>query len=154
MNRLWQTLRTGLLTRSLEKLFRLPAWAPGWPLLRPEGLSPTVRRELLRLCPSAAFAEEEGEFRLDLAKCVLCGRCFQAHPQAVGELRSLEVGVTRREDLVQRVDLAAGSFVDPGPRHPPGLSFTYPPWPSARSPRATPAWTTPRWPWPATPSTT
>lgn len=118
MNRLWQTLRTGLLTRSLEKLFQLPAWAPGWPLLRPEGLSPTVRRELLRLCPSAAFAEEEGEFRLDLAKCVLCGRCFQAHPQAVGELRSLEVGVTRREDLVQRVDLAAGSFVDPGPPPP------------------------------------
>lgn len=132
MTSLWQTLRTGLLTRSLEKLFRLPAWAPGWPLLRPEGLSPAVRRELLELCPSAAFAEvddplrerassvhrEGGEFRLDLAQCVLCGRCLRAYPQAVGELRTLEVAVTRREDLVQRVDLATGSFLDPGPPPP------------------------------------
>ncbi|MCL6569922.1 MAG: NADH-quinone oxidoreductase subunit B, partial [Meiothermus silvanus] len=115
MTSLWQTLRTGLLTRSLEKLFRLPAWAPGWPLLRPEGLSPAVRRELLELCPSAAFAEEGGEFRVNLAQCVLCGRCFRAHPQAVGELRTLEVAVTRREDLVQRVDLTTGSFVEPTP---------------------------------------
>jgi Ni,Fe-hydrogenase III small subunit len=118
MNSLWQTLRTGLLTRSLEKLFRLPAWAPGWPVLRPEGLSRAVRRALLELCPSAAFAEEEGEFRLDLAKCVLCGRCFRAHPQAVGELRILQVAVTRREDLMQRVDLTMGSFVEPAPPPP------------------------------------
>lgn len=118
MTSLWQTLRTGLLTRSLEKLFRLPAWVPGWPLLRPEGLSPAVRRELLELCPSAAFAEEGGEFRLDLAQCVLCGRCFRAIPQAVGELRTLEVAVTRREDLVQRVDLTTGSFVEPTPPPP------------------------------------
>ncbi|GEM87946.1 NADH-quinone oxidoreductase subunit B family protein [Meiothermus granaticius] len=118
MNPLWQTLRTGLLTRSLQNLFRLPAWAPGWPVLRPEGLSHTVRRELLELCPSVAFAEEGGEFRLDLAHCVLCGRCFQTFPQAVGELRGLEVAVTRREDLVQRVDLATGNFVDPGPPPP------------------------------------
>lgn len=118
MNSLWQTLRTGLLSRSLEQLFRLPAWAPGWPVLRPEGLSRAARRELLELCPSAAFVEEGDEFRLDLAKCVLCGRCFRAHPQAVGELRTPQVAVARREDLVQRVELATGSFVDPGPPPP------------------------------------
>ncbi|PZA06910.1 MULTISPECIES: NADH-quinone oxidoreductase subunit B [unclassified Meiothermus] len=118
MNPFWQTLRTGLLTRSLEKIFRLPAWAPGWPVLRPGGLSRAVRQELLGLCPSGAFAEEGDEFRLDLAKCVLCGRCFRAYPQAMGELRTLEVAVTRREDLVQRVDLATASFVDPGPPPP------------------------------------
>ncbi|MER3481084.1 MAG: NADH-quinone oxidoreductase subunit B [Meiothermus sp.] len=118
MTFLWQTWRTGLLTRSLEQLFRLPAWAPGWPVLRPEALSQPVRQELGQLCPSTAFSEEEGEFRLDLAKCVLCGRCFRNYPQAVGELRTLEVAVTRREDLVQRVDLATGSLVEPTPPPP------------------------------------
>ncbi|WP_018466195.1 NADH dehydrogenase [Calidithermus timidus] len=118
MNPLWQTLRTGLLTRSLQELFSLPPWASGWPVLRPEGLSRAVRQELLELCPSGAFAEEQGEFRLDLAQCVVCGRCFRAHPQAVGELRTPQVAVTRREDLVQRVDLTTRSFVELSPPPP------------------------------------
>ncbi|WP_027881506.1 NADH dehydrogenase [Meiothermus rufus] len=115
MNALWQTLRTGLLTRSLDKLFRLPAWAPGWPLLQPQGLSPQVRQALQALCPSGAFQEEPGEFRLDLAHCVLCGRCRRAFPQAIEEMRSLEVAVTRRSDLIQRVDLEKGAFVEATP---------------------------------------
>lgn len=115
---LWKTLTTGLLTRPLEDLYRLPPWAPGWPLLRPESLALEVRQGLLDLCPSGAFGEEGGVFRLDLARCVLCGRCRLAYPEAIAEIRTAEVAVTRREDLVQRVDLKAQAFLDPGPPPP------------------------------------
>ncbi|GAA6734348.1 hydrogenase [Thermus oshimai] len=115
---LWKTLKTGLLTQPLEDLFRLPPWAPGWPLLRPKALTPEVRRGLVDLCPSGAFREENGVFELDLARCVLCGRCREGYPEAVGEIRTAEVAVARREDLVQRVDLAAGAFLDLSPPPP------------------------------------
>ncbi|WP_253665616.1 NADH-quinone oxidoreductase subunit B [Thermus scotoductus] len=74
-----------------------------------------ARAHLLRLCPSGAFREEGGVFQLDLARCVGCGRCVLGRPEAVEEVKRLEVAVTRREDLVQRVDLDRGGFLDPGP---------------------------------------
>lgn len=115
---LWQTLRTGLLTRALKDLFRLPPWAPGWPLLKPKALTPRVREGLKAVCPSGAFGEEAGVFWLDLAHCVLCGRCLKAFPEALGEMRSLEVAVTRREDLAQRVDLETLAFQEVDPPSP------------------------------------
>lgn len=108
-------LRLGVLTRKLEELFRVPDHAFGHPELKPKGLSREARAHLLRLCPSRAFGEEGGFFQLDLARCVGCGRCVLACPEAVGEVKRLEVAVTRREDLVQRVDLERGTFLDPGP---------------------------------------
>lgn len=120
MRRFLATLRTGRLTRSLGDLLALPATVPGFPLLRPEGLTDEARASLLELCPSGAFEQEGDEFRLDLASCVLCGRCHQRRPDAVGEWRTLDVAVTRRDDLVQRVDLGRGRFVErsdpPAPR--------------------------------------
>jgi len=113
MKRAWTTLRTGRLTRSLADLLQLPAWAPGFPVLRPAGLTDEARRALVELCPSGAFEEGDGEFRLDLAACVLCGRCRRNHPDAIAEWRTLDVAVTRREDLVQRVDLGDGTSVEP-----------------------------------------
>jgi len=104
------------LTKSLKELLALPPHALGLPLLKPEALSQEARQALQALCPSGAFAEGEGEFRLDLARCVGCGLCFQTG--AVEEMRSLEVAVTRREDLVQRVDLERRAFVEPDPPPP------------------------------------
>ncbi|MFW8120829.1 hypothetical protein ACOID3_31160, partial [Klebsiella pneumoniae] len=72
-----------------------------------------ARADLLRLCPSGAFREEGGVFQLDLARCVGCGRCVLGRPEAVEEVKRLEVAVTRKEDLVQRVDLDRGGFLDP-----------------------------------------
>ncbi|WP_279231646.1 NADH-quinone oxidoreductase subunit NuoB [Thermus thalpophilus] len=123
---LWKSLRIGLLTRRLEELLKVPAHAFGFPLLRPGGLEAARRRGLLALCPSGAFFEEEGVFALDLARCVGCGRCALAYPEAVGEMRSLAVAVTRREDLVQRVDLARQRFLDPGPPPPPRPELALP----------------------------
>jgi Ni,Fe-hydrogenase III small subunit len=113
------SLRVGLLARPLKALLEVPDHAFGYPLLRPEGLTEGARRDLLALCPSGAFREDEESFELDLARCVACGRCALAHPEAVGEMKSLEVAVTRREDLVQRVDLSRKAFRDPGPPPPP-----------------------------------
>ncbi|MBW6394927.1 NADH-quinone oxidoreductase subunit NuoB [Thermus sp. SYSU G05001] len=109
------TLKVGRLARKLEEILKVPQHAFGYPLLNPAGLTPRVREGLIHLCPSGAFAEAEGVFSLDLARCVGCGRCALAYPEAVGEMRSLEVAVTRKEDLVQRVDLERGGFLDPGP---------------------------------------
>ncbi len=106
----------GKLAKSLKELLTLPAHAPGLPLLRPQALSAPVRKALLDLCPTGAFSEGEGRFRLDLARCVGCGACFASG--AVEEMRTLEVAVTRREDLVQQVDLNRQAFVDPGPPPP------------------------------------
>lgn len=113
MRRLLATLQTGRLTKRLDDLLALPASSPGIPLLRPERLSGEVRAALVALCPSGAFAEDGGEFRLDLAACVACGRCLRRHPDAIGEWRTLDVAVTRRDDLVQRVDLARGTLIEP-----------------------------------------
>lgn len=99
------------LTKSLQELLTLPSHALGLPLLRPQALKESARKELLALCPAGAFTEEEGEFSLDLARCVGCGLCFRS--EAVEEMRSLEVAATRREDLIQRVDLAQQAFVEP-----------------------------------------
>lgn len=112
---LMHTLKVGRLARKLEEILKVPQHAFGYPLLKPAGLTPRVREGLIHLCPSRAFAEVEGIFSLDLARCVGCGRCALAYPEAVGEMRSLEVAVTRKEDLVQRVDLERGGFLDPGP---------------------------------------
>lgn len=120
------TLRLGLLTRKLAEILRVPDHAFGYPRLKPEGLSPERRAHLLRLCPSRAFREEGGLFQLDLARCVGCGRCALAHPEAVGEEKGLEVAVTRREDLIQRVDLERGTFLDPGPPPPPRKELALP----------------------------
>lgn len=112
---LMHTLKVGRLARKLEEILKVPQHAFGYPLLKPAGLTPRVREGLIHLCPGGAFAEVEGIFSLDLARCVGCGRCALAYPEAVGEMRSLEVAVTRKEDLVQRVDLKRGGFLDPGP---------------------------------------
>ncbi len=109
------SLRVGLLARTLAELLQVPDHAFGYPVLKPEGLSREARAHLLRLCPSRAFREEGGVFQLDLARCVGCGRCVLARPEAVEEVKRLEVAVTRREDLVQRVDLEERAFLDPGP---------------------------------------
>ncbi|MDM7324380.1 MAG: NADH-quinone oxidoreductase subunit NuoB [Thermus sp.] len=115
---LLHTLRIGVLAKGLEELLRVPPYAFGYPLLKPEGLSQEAREGLVKMCPSRAFSQEEGVFSLDLARCVGCGRCALAFPEAVGEMKTLEVAVVRREDLVQRVDLAAQAFLDPGPPPP------------------------------------
>ncbi len=112
---LMHTLKVGRLARKLEEILKVPQHAFGYPLLKPAGLTPRVRQGLIHLCPSGAFAEAEGIFSLDLARCVGCGRCALRYPEAVGEMKTLEVAVVRREDLVQRVDLEAGAFLDPGP---------------------------------------
>jgi len=82
-------------------------------MLRPEGLTDEARDALVELCPSGAFEEDDDEFRLDVAACVLCGRCRRDRPDAIAEWRTLDVAVTRREDLVQRVDLMHGTFIEP-----------------------------------------
>ncbi|MCL4455097.1 MAG: hypothetical protein M1369_02705 [Deinococcus sp.] len=107
-----KTLTTGNLTKKLPELMKLPPWAPGWPVLKPKALNPRLRRDLQNLCPSSAFKETTDEFQLDLANCVLCGRCFKAFPDAVRELRTQEVAVTRRQDLVQRVILETQMFAE------------------------------------------
>lgn len=104
------------LTKSLEEILTLPPHALGLPLLRPRALTRKAQEKLTTLCPTRAFYEEEEEFRLDLARCVGCGLCFQL--EAVEEMRSLEVAATRREDLIQRVDLARQAFVEPDPPPP------------------------------------
>lgn len=116
---LLRTLRIGVLARALEEILKVPPHAFGYPLLQPKGLSQEARGGLVKVCPSGAFVEEEGVFSLDLARCVGCRRCALAYPEAVGEMKTLEVAVVRREDLVQRVDLAAQAFLDPGPPPPP-----------------------------------
>lgn len=123
---LLQTLRIGRLARPLEDLLRVPDHAFGYPLLRPEGLTEEAQEALLGLCPSGAFFREGRTFGLDLARCVGCGRCALARPEAVGEMKRLEVAVTRKEDLVQRVDLERGTFLDPGPPPPPRPELALP----------------------------
>lgn len=112
---LLKTFRTGQLTKLLGDLYKLPPWAAGWPLLKPQGLDKAKRKELQEICPSGAFSEKQGEFQLDLAHCVLCGRCYLAYPQAVTQMRILEVAVTRREDLIQRISLEKKDFTLPDP---------------------------------------
>lgn len=109
-------MRFTKLTKSLKEILTLPTHALGLPLLRPKALSRKAQKELTALCPTGAFYEEGEEFRLDLARCVGCGLCFKE--EAVEEMRSLEVAVTRREDLIQRVDLAGQAFVEPDPPPP------------------------------------
>jgi Ni,Fe-hydrogenase III small subunit len=115
---LLKTLRTRKLAKPLAELFKLPEWASGWPVLKPLGLNKAVQHDLQSLCPSNAFKETETEFQLDLAHCVLCGRCIEALPNAIGEMRTLEVAVTRRDDLVQRVNLETGDFIEVGAPEP------------------------------------
>lgn len=115
---LLKTFRTGKLAKPLAEIFKLPEWACGWPVLKPLGLTKAVQIELQAICPSEAFKETEAEFQLDLAHCVLCGRCMQALPGAVGEMRTLEVAVTRRDDLIQRVSLETGDFIEVGAPEP------------------------------------
>lgn len=115
---LLKTLRTGKLAKPLAEIFKLPEWASGWPVLKPLGLSKAVQNELQAICPSGAFKETETEFQLDLAHCVLCGRCIEALPNSIGEMRTLEVAVTRRDDLIQRVSLETGDFIEVGAPEP------------------------------------
>jgi Ni,Fe-hydrogenase III small subunit len=111
---LLRTLRTGQLAKPLAELFKLPEWVCGWPVLKPLGLTRGVQAELQAICPSGAFKETDTEFQLDLAHCVMCGRCIEALPNTIGEMRTLEVAVTRRDDLVQRVSLETGDFIEVG----------------------------------------
>ncbi|WP_051946790.1 NADH dehydrogenase [Thermus amyloliquefaciens] len=121
-----RTFRMGVLARALEEILQVPPHAFGYPLLKPQGLSQEAREGLVKVCPSGAFFEEEGVFGLDLARCVGCGRCALGYPEAVGEMKTLEVAVTRREDLIQRVDLERGVFLDPGPPPPPRPELALP----------------------------
>ena len=85
------------------------------PEVLPTGLTPGAAQLAAEVCPTAALAlerhEERLRLKLDYGKCVGCGRCIQAAPEAFDRAsRFTSVGVGR-EELIQYWDLPDGTEI-------------------------------------------
>jgi Ni,Fe-hydrogenase III small subunit len=63
-----------------------------------QAVAEAEQEAVAELCPTGAILLHP--FRLDLGKCVFCGDCGQAYPQAVQFSREHRLAATRREDLI------------------------------------------------------
>jgi len=89
------------------------------PEVLPAGLTPASARLAAEVCPTAALAVEQRDERiqltLDYGKCIGCGRCVQAAPQAFARAdRFTCVGVSRQA-LVQSWNLNGGAEIASAP---------------------------------------
>ncbi|HEV2348323.1 MAG TPA: NADH-quinone oxidoreductase subunit NuoB [Terriglobia bacterium] len=85
------------------------------PEVKPAGLTPAAAQLAAEVCPTAALAiEQDGEklrLQLDYGKCIGCGRCVQAAPQAFGVAdRFTRVGVSR-EALIQSWNVGSSAEI-------------------------------------------
>ncbi len=51
-------------------------------------------------CPTGALSEAPDGLRLDRGRCILCGRCVEAAPEALEWQAGAEVAALRRDDLL------------------------------------------------------
>lgn len=63
-----------------------------------QAVAEAEQEAVAELCPTGAILLQP--FGLDLGKCVFCGDCGQAYPQAVQFSREHRLAATRREDLI------------------------------------------------------
>ena len=105
---IFKNLRTGVVTTRYPAV---PAEPPdgfrGAPQLRPGSLADALPPA--SSCPSGAIAVATGEspFRLDLGRCVFCGRCAEPGPEggesAIAIGRRFELAARNRHQLVLEV---------------------------------------------------
>lgn len=89
------------------------------PEVLPAGLTPVAAQLAAEVCPTAALEiirrVENIQLALDYGKCIGCGRCVQAAPQAFAAAdRFTRVGVSR-EALIQTWNLGAGAEIAGAP---------------------------------------
>lgn len=83
------------------------------PDVRPERLTPTMAQSAADICPTEALAIEalhdQPHLRLDYGRCIGCGECLRAAPEAfVRAERFAQSGVSR-DELVCRWNLVTGA---------------------------------------------
>src|SRR5215831_19719884 len=61
-------------------------------------------RPAAAVCPTRAIWVQEGHTRrtvtVDYGRCIFCGECAQASPEAIRTTTEYDLAVTRRQDLV------------------------------------------------------
>lgn len=109
-------LRRGTLTTGFPR--RADAGAPPAAVaVRAEALTAEQAVRASDLCPTGAIQVEgdaaAGALRVDMGRCVMCGRCVRALPEAFSYSTAPEVAVRSRERLMLRVAWSRGG--DPQP---------------------------------------
>jgi len=83
------------------------------PDVRAERLTPALAQTASEVCPTAALALEtlQGQFhlKLDYGRCIGCGECLRAAPDAFVRAERLTPCGVSREELVGRWNLATGA---------------------------------------------
>lgn len=118
---LWRSLRTGVVTiRYPERPALPPERFRGAPAVRPGARFAALPPP--SVCPPGAIAAAPGERRyaIDLGRCVFCGRCAEAAPDAIALGREVELAARGRERLVLEVASGADGLAVALPPPPPG----------------------------------
>ncbi len=112
-----KALRTGVVTTHYpEEPAEPPPGCRGAPELRPG--RPFAALPPPSVCPSGAIARDEAGrgYTIDLARCIFCGRCSGAEPDAPIEIgRRFELAARRRADLLAHVVADDDGRIAPAP---------------------------------------
>ncbi|HUB41148.1 MAG TPA: hypothetical protein VMA72_20085 [Streptosporangiaceae bacterium] len=106
-------LRRGVVTtRYPARPDPLAAILPGPPAFRPDALTSRIAEDLVRICPSRAFARAGGTLIFDAGACTACGRCRDQAPAAVTVSGEFELAATDRSALIKRIPLRGEASTD------------------------------------------
>lgn len=98
---IWRGLRTGVLTtRYPAQPDSMPAAYRGRPVIDQARLGDAAGAAAAAICPTQALAATPHGLRLDLGRCVQCGLCAEACPDAIRMVPDVELATGKQDDLV------------------------------------------------------